>query len=299
MASLLYQLKNFFHFEKSIFEKQNITILVTDSGIGGITVANDLYYFFQNNSYYKNVKIVFADCRNGNIGYNEIDDINKKIKIFSEQLFQLDKKINPDIIFIACNTLSILLNKTQFYFLNHKPIIDICGTSIDLMSKSLNHNDGLFILGTKTTIGQNYYKNTLIDMGFDKKNIVNQLCPNLARYIENSRYEMFFLQQNVKWLANRIKEKKPEHFKNYAISLNCTHYFYAIKYFKKYFSKIDQSPQIICPNFQMKNVFTNYLKQNNLIKTNVMFCVYKSKCPKSYKRKIHYFSNNKNLIFLV
>ena len=100
------------------------------------------------------------------------------------------------------------------------------------MSKALNNGNGLFILGTKTTIGENYYKNNLIDIGFDKSNIVNQLCPNLAKHIEQKHiYGDYFLDRNVHWLVNRIKEKKPKHFDKYTVSLNCTHYIYAYKLF--------------------------------------------------------------------
>lgn len=37
---------------KHFLQKDKITILVTDSGIGGISVANYLYDFFLTNKYY-------------------------------------------------------------------------------------------------------------------------------------------------------------------------------------------------------------------------------------------------------
>lgn len=299
MVSILSQLKSLWNSEKNIFEKENITILVTDSGVGGISIANDLYYFFDENNYYRNVNIVYANCRNGKNGYNAIEDVNMKIKMFSDKLFELDKILNPDIIFIACNTLSVLLNKTQFYANNTKPIIDICDISLKLMSDSLKRYDGLFVLGTKTTIGENYYKNNLIDMGFDKNNIINQLCPNLAKYIQHSHgYGYINMVQNVRWLTNRIKEKKPKHFQKYAVSFNCTHYFYAMKYFRKYFTQIDEEPIFICPNFELKNSFVKYLCIDKFVKTNVKLYIYKPNITQKQKHKILFFSENKNLYFL-
>lgn len=300
MKQLLLQLKNFLRCNKTVFEKNSITILVTDSGIGGISVANDLYSFFENNHYYYNVDIVYADCRNGQHGYNQIDNLQEKIKLFSDKLFELDNKIKPDIIFIACNTLSVLLNKTLFYAVCEKPIIDICNISLNLMSKTLQNGNGLFILGTKTTIGENYYKNNLIDIGFNKENIVNQLCPNLAKYIERSYIDgTFCMKQNIKWLTNRIKQKKPKHFNNYTISLNCTHYYYALKYFKQYFNEIGECPQIICPNFELKKVFTDYLVIYNYNKTTVNYFVYKPNATEKYMKKISFFAKNKILYFLI
>lgn len=300
MVSILSQLKNLLISKQNIFDKKNITILVTDSGIGGLSVANDLYSFFENNRYYNSVDIIFSDCRNGKIGYNLISDVKSKIKLFSEKLFQLDEKFNPDIIFIACNTLSVLLNQTEFFCKNKKPIIDICGISLKLMIDSLNKEKGLFILGTNTTIGQNYYKDNLICLGFDKKNIVNQLCPNLAKYIEYSYYYSDIdLRSNIRWLTNRIKEKKPNHFNKYAVSFNCTHYYYAVKYFQRYFSKINEYPEFICPNIQMKNIFTDYLDCYNFNRTDVKLFVYNPSKSKKYRQKILFFSKNKNLYFLI
>lgn len=301
MKSISSLLKNLWLFnQKTIFDKQHINILVTDSGVGGLSVADDLYNYFNNNHHYKSVNVIYSNCRNGKDGYNAIQDVDIKIKMFSDKLFQLDKQLDVDIIFIACNTLSVLLNKTEFYKKCHKPIIDICGVSLNLMSKALNNGNGLFILGTKTTIGENYYKNNLIDVGFDKTNIVNQLCPNLAKHIEQKHiYGDFFLDRNVRWLVNRIKEKKPKHFDKYTISFNCTHYYYALKYFKKYFKEIGEQPQFICPNFELKNIFVDNLKSNNLYKTDVKLFVYKPNISKKHINKLLSFSENKNLIFLV
>lgn len=237
MALPFYHWKNFYHY--NVFDKKQITILVTDSGIGGLSVANDLYRFFLNNSYYKEVNIVYADSRINNIGYNSLETTKEKIDLFSKKLFQLDKKIKPDIIFIACNTLSVILNQTDFYKKNKKPIIDILNCSLNLMQKALNENYGLFILGTKTTIEENFYKKTLINMGYDEKNIVNQLCPSLSKHIEQIHWNRLGMENNVHWLTNRIMEKKPNDFNDFAISFNCTHYYYAVKEFKKCFKELN------------------------------------------------------------
>lgn len=295
MALPFYHWKNFYHY--NVFDKKQITILVTDSGIGGLSVANDLYRFFLNNSYYKEVNIVYADSRINNIGYNSLETTKEKIDLFSKKLFQLDKKIKPDIIFIACNTLSVILNQTDFYKKNKKPIIDILNCSLNLMQKALNENYGLFILGTKTTIGENFYKKQLIEMGYDEENIVNQLCPNLAKYVEELHVNRFYMEKNVDWLTNRIIEKKPCYFNKIAISFNCTHYYYTVKAFKKAFNKLNIQPQFLCPNRSLKNSFTDYLNVNNFCFCNVNFYIYNPKITKSKKNKIEFFLKNKNLYF--
>lgn len=293
MAFKLFPQKSF-----TIYNKSNITILVTDSGIGGLSVVSDLYNFFKENKYYSDVKIVYADARVDKKGYNDIEDVNVKIDLFSKKLFQLDRKINPDIIFIACNTLSILLNKTVFYQRCAKPIIDILDSSISLMQKALNDGYGVFVLGTKTTIGSNYYKNTLIEYGYSKDKIINQLCPNLAKYIERSYVESYSLRCNIEWLTNRIIQKKPEHFDKYAISLNCTHYNYALNLFKKQFKKNKENVIFLCPNVDIKNIFVKYINIQRFLTNNVNIFIYKPNITKKIINKFSYFLKEKNLYFL-
>lgn len=276
----------------NIFQKDRIRILVTDSGIGGLSVVNDLYDFFQHNRYYKSVEICFADSRIENIGYNEIENINDKIKLFSDRLYYLDKKIKPDILFVACNTLSVIIKQTDFYYKCKYPIVDMLNSSINLLIKELMKNRAVFILGTKTTISENYYKKYLIDCGFDRNMIINQLCPNLARYIEETHYSSWNMNYNVNWLVNRIISKKTEYCKKYTISLNCTHYYYAMKCFNETFRLYKEKPNIICPNTEIKNVFTDQLNIVNYNFCNVCVKIYKKNICKSIKNKINFFLPN-------
>jgi glutamate racemase len=165
------------------------------------------------------------------------------------------------------------------------------------MQEVLNKDYGLFILGTKTTIEENFYKKSLINMGYDEKNIVNQLCPSLSKHIEQIHCNRLGMENNVHWLTNRIMEKKPNDFNNFAISLNCTHYYYAVKEFKKCFKELNLYPTFLCPNRSLKNVFTNYLIINKYCFCDVNFYIYDCKLTKNQKLKINYFLKNKNLYF--
>lgn len=278
---------------RHFLNKNKITILVTDSGIGGISVANYLFQFFQTNRYYERVDIVYADGRVNKKGYNSYENDQDKIKAFSSRMFQLANAIKPDVIFLACNTLSLILNKTEFYSTNKIPIVDILNCSLNLMIDSLRRNDMLFILGTKTTINLNYYKKSLLQYGYSDKKIINQMCPNLAKYIQASDHTQYFLDTNIQWLTNRIIEKKNnDKIKKFAISFNCTHYLYVINRFKKQFQKNGYSQiEYICPNKNMINSFTNLLEIFNYANTDVHFSFYDYKLSKIQRKKIKAFLN--------
>lgn len=274
---------------KHFLQKDKITILVTDSGIGGVSVANYLYDFFLTNKYYSQVNIVYSDSRINNIGYNSIQTQQEKIKIFSKRMFFLKRKINPDIIFVACNTLSVILNKTKFYKQCEIPIIDILQTSLQQMSNVLNKDKLLFILGTKTTIQTNYYKKLLIEYGYDKSKIINQLCPNLAHHIESS--DDYDLNKNITWLVNRIIEKKGNsQIRKFGISFNCTHYFFVMKKFIKQFKNHGYNHiDFICPNKQMTDKFTQLLQIDRFNYCNVNIKRFSFKLNNEKKKRIRKF----------
>lgn len=246
----------------NVFQKENITILITDSGIGGLSVASLLYNKMKSYNSYKKVNIVYCDARkNKKNGYNAIEDSNQKIKLFSDRLTKMYKKINPDIIFIACNTLSILYNKTDFFKKYSVPVIDIFSTGCNSIFNYLNNTDNnVFIMGTRTTINENAYKKYLIDMGVDQNKIINQMSPNLAKYIESYGIDDWALNCNLDWLVNRMMQKKKENWDKFAISLNCTHYIYVIDKIKQLFKKNHNiDVDIICPNINMCDVFEQYV----------------------------------------
>lgn len=258
----------------NIFDKKDLKILITDSGIGGFSVASILYDILYKNRSYCNVDIVYSDARERkSFRYNEIADKNERIKIFSNRLDFLNDIFKPDIIFIACNTLSILYNKTKFYKKTNIPVIDIFDSGIKAITKHLVNkpDNNVFILGTRTTINDNNYKNELVNLGFEDYRIINQMCPSLSKYIETSCNEDYDLNPNIDWLVNRMIEKKHKNWDNFAISLNCTHYIYVIDKFLRVFKEKGYYPNFICPNIDMCNIFDDYQIVNRFSKTNINF----------------------------
>lgn len=258
----------------NIFEKENLKILITDSGIGGFSVASILHDILIKNKSYNNVDIVYCDAReNKSFRYNEIADIEERIKIFSNRLKSLNEIFKPDVIFIACNTLSILYNKTDFYKQAKIPVIDIFDAGVKAMVKylTINSENNLFILGTRTTINDNNYKKELVGLGFEENRIINQMCPSLSKYIEISCNDDYDLNPNIEWLVNRMIEKKHQNWNNFSISLNCTHYIYVVDKFLNFFKDKGFEPSFICPNIDMCDIFNKYQFKNRFSSTNIDF----------------------------
>ena len=92
-----------------------IRIVVTDSGLGGISVLGELESKLKTARIFNNVELIFFNALySKDLGYNEIESNREKANIFNNALFSMQDNYHPDIILIACNTLSVIYPITQF-----------------------------------------------------------------------------------------------------------------------------------------------------------------------------------------
>ncbi len=234
--------------------KKKATILVTDSGLGGLSVAADVSARLPQSGVFESVRIVFFNSLFHNrSGYNSLDSEGEKIRIFNQALKAMAKKYHPDLLLIACNTLSVLYEKTPFYRQAEFPMIGIVETGVDLISQEFDRNPGAtaIIFATKTTIQSNAHKNLLVSRGYAENQIVGQACHKLAGSIErgyDSEETIGYINKYVAEALAKISEPSTPIF----ASLNCTHYGYSMAQFKDVFALQGFSDiKIIDPNPQM------------------------------------------------
>lgn len=169
--------------------------LFLDSGQGVLPFLFEILKQKKNNDY-----IFYLDEVNFPYGNKDKEEVKA---ILNEHLNQFQKIQNLDRVFIACNTLSTLLDKKSSYPFSVDNILDF---NLKLMDKDA------YYLGTKITF--NYLK---------KQGINTIAMPNLASYIEN---------KDIKNIIKTIKDKHLPH----KIVLGCTHYplikFLFLKYAK-------------------------------------------------------------------
>ena len=138
------------------FAKEEVTILVTDSGLGGLSVAADIAQRLPESGVFRSVRIVFFNALFHNkSGYNSLDSEKRKAQIFDRALNAMNKKYHPDLLLIACNTLSIVYENTRFIRKPKFPVVGIVKTGVDAIARRFDaHPDETAILfATKTTIG--------------------------------------------------------------------------------------------------------------------------------------------------
>jgi glutamate racemase len=254
--------------------KTVVRIIVTDSGLGGLSVVADLEQKLKNKGIFKNVDLIFVNSLFSNeSGYNSLPDKNEKIRIFSSALESMKNQYNPDLILIACNTLSVIYNDTPFAKNTKIPVRGIVEPGVEIIAKNIQSetDSNVIIFGTETTIKENTHKQKLVSMGKEPERLITQPCPELADYIENSpdspETEML-ISAYVNEALGKIENKKTPLF----VSFNCSHYPYSLNLWEKVFQDCGVTPKgFLNPNSSMTDFILHpeYMYRFNMTRITV------------------------------
>ena len=245
---------------KSLYQKNDITVLITDSGLGGLSVLAEMESAMKNSGHFKSINLIFANALFSETGgYNALGSRDEKVKTFSKALKGMNDKFKPDIILVACNTLSTILDETEFSKTTEVPTIGIVEIGVGEIQKKLNQslNSEVIIFGTETTIEENSYPSQLIENGIDKNRISSKACPQLQKYIETDpegeETEMLIMSYVDEALENSSNSNN-----DFFISLNCTHFGYSKDLWLNAFDFSGKLPkELINPNHQMAKILVN------------------------------------------
>ena len=91
-------------------------IVITDSGLGGLSVCAQLIHLLKDFSVLENsgipkcdIKVTYVNAVPSNDkGYNKMSGKKEQIETFEKIISNTVRLISPDSIFVACGTLSVL-----------------------------------------------------------------------------------------------------------------------------------------------------------------------------------------------
>ena len=93
-------------------------LLITDSGLGGLSLLGRLTVELESIRIQKpemGINIIYVNAVPRNTyGYNDMDSREERIKVFNDLLEQVEQRYDPKKIYVACGSLSALLNKIPF-----------------------------------------------------------------------------------------------------------------------------------------------------------------------------------------
>jgi glutamate racemase len=225
-------------------------ILITDSGVGGLSVCAYAEQFVRTRGFTEPVRLTFANAAPENdYGYNSMPSKDVKIATFDGFLRNVTARFSPDLIYVACNTLSVLLPDTPFFHDAAIPVKGIVETAVDLVMRGLETDSGAIamIFGTQTTIDAGAYPRMLEARGVDASRIVTQACPGLADTISEDREGERTRVEIVRWVRAAIA-KMPRTDAPVIACLACTHYGYRKDVFASALADAGVRATVINPN---------------------------------------------------
>jgi len=244
----------------NLYNKKEITLVITDSGLGGLTVMDDISRKMKESGCYKKVNLVFVNAWfDENSGYNALQSRREKIEMFDRVLTAIGNKYNPDAILIGCNTLSVIFDETSFSRLSGTPVIGIVDAGVSLIDAKLKADPSsrVIIFGTETTVEEESHREGLLKQGIAGERIFTKACPQLQSYIEQSpmseQTEML-----ISVYMNEALEELEENDGSVYISLNCSHFGYSEELWRKAFGETAyRSGGILNPNGSMSDILTD------------------------------------------
>jgi glutamate racemase len=237
----------------SLFAKHHVTILVTDSGLGGLAIFAEIVARLKIDPIFPGVSLIYYNAwPEQNRGYNSLKNMDERIRVFDKALEGM-KRYRPDIIMIACNTLSILYDRTRFSRREHIPVIDIVRFGVDMVFESLSREASgkAVILGTVTTIASDDHRSRLIEKGISPDRLVSQPCDQLATRIEKGPHSDTVVRLVDTFMEQAVEKLGATQSKVFA-ALFCSHFGYCRDLFKeKLESRIRGPVAVLDPNHRM------------------------------------------------
>jgi len=240
----------------SLTKKNKIKIIITDSGLGGLSVHALLDKHLRSLQSNHHVELVFFNALvSHDLGYNTMKSTKQKLKVFNNAIKGM-LKLEPDIILIACNTLSVLYPLTEISKEITIPVISIIDLGIQMILENISDvsESQVIIFGTGTTIKSGVYEQQLLKHSFTENQIISQACENLESeiQIDPKSKEVYKL---IEKCVNESFRKINRGTKEVIVVLACTHYGYSKSIFEEKLSeRFGKKIKLLNPNEKMGKI---------------------------------------------
>ncbi|NTV81145.1 MAG: aspartate/glutamate racemase family protein [Candidatus Aminicenantes bacterium] len=208
------------------------TVVITDSGLGGLLICAGLESRLRGLAGGP-VRLVYVNAwPDAGYGYNDLPDIPARAAVFDRALAAM-AQLEPSLILIACNTLSVVYEETAFHRAPAVPVAGILEEGVDLFGKalSLEPEAVLALFGTRTTIGSGEHARRLAERGIEPRRVFAEPCHGLAAAIDHNPDAPAvpgLIEECVLRAARRLPLRVP-----LFAGLACTHYAYVAEGFRE------------------------------------------------------------------
>jgi glutamate racemase len=241
--------------EKWMKKTSDASILVTDSGLGGLSVFNRIAACLADNSPWPGVDLTYFNAWPAPMrGYNHFDTLERRVRVFDNALRAMDR-FDPDQILIACNTLSVIYPFTPFAKETKKEVREIVSHGVQMLFEHLTRDPSsvAVVFGTPSTVQAASHEKGLRALGISKERILSIGCTNLAGYIEREPFSDIVGRTIDQCVGEAVRQldgtSGPVH-----AALCCTHFGYRQTLFRQAFDQHTRLPVTLSnPNIRMAN----------------------------------------------
>lgn len=235
---------------------------ITDSGVGGLSVCAEVESRLRRSPVTQDIEIIYLNAAiEDDYSYNSMPDRNTKLQAFDRFLESVYEKYQPDLLFIACNTLSVLYQDSYFDRHRHRPIEGIVLSGIREMLAAFAYESDLafIIFATPTTIEEGVYGKALREHGVPATQVIEQACPGLPDAISNDGSGLLARKLLGKFVPAALEQfaRTP---KNVMAFLGCTHYGYQAMEFRRTLQAFVPRAKILNPNRGAADTILSRLK---------------------------------------
>lgn len=230
-----------------MFDK-NSPIGIFDSGVGGLTVMNEVIKSLPNESI-----IYFGDLKRMPYGPKSKELLIEYSKEIAD--FLIEKGVKA--IVVACGSASSNAYHTLQKDYNIK-IFEVI-TPAAFVASNVTRNNNIGIIGTISTIASSSHKNALLNIN-PNFNIYTKACPLFAPMVEECWYD----NEIARLVANEYLKDLPSID---TLILGCTHYPLLTDTIKGILPNIN----IVDPSKEVALNLKKYLMENNLLNTKSNF----------------------------
>ncbi|NQV16556.1 aspartate/glutamate racemase family protein [bacterium] len=222
-------------------------LMITDSGLGGLSVCAGLEQALQESGVGAGVELLYVNAApHDRNGYNALKTQAERIALFDRFLIAANTKFSPAEMAIACNTLSVIYYETDFARQSPPKVTGIVETGVKLCKERLadKPDHDLIIFATETTTEANTYPRLI---NAPPSQLVAQPCPELAHAISNDATGAACRNLLRDYIEEALAcfDHKPHSLFAF---LGCTHYGYQANIFRDLLIDHGISTTILNPN---------------------------------------------------
>ena len=227
-------------------------IMITDSGLGGLSVCAALERQLLEEGLGGGIQIDYVNATQDDaFGYNNLDTQAERIELFSHFLERASARVSPDVILIACNTLSVIYHETEFAQTTDIPVMGIVDAGVKLCDQALSGspNSDLIIFATETTTEAGTYPKRITSRS---GKIIPCQCPGLAHAISSDASGELARKKLAPLVAEIGKSGLTDHVFAF---MGCTHYGYQAQVFVEALATSGVQASVLDPNTTLAEIF--------------------------------------------